>query len=60
MHLGLPAAVVFYPASYANFGDGLVENFANGNYIGIPLLQKLGMATARGENAFPRMLRWLR
>lgn len=60
MQLGLPADVVFYPASYANFGDGLVENFANGNYIGTPLLQTFGMANVRGENAYPRMLRWLR
>jgi gamma-glutamylcyclotransferase (GGCT)/AIG2-like uncharacterized protein YtfP len=59
-HLGLPADVIFYPESYADFGDGLVENFANGNYIGTPLLQTFGMAVTRGENAFPRMLRWLR
>ena len=56
---GLDADVVFYPESYANFGDGLAENFANGNYIGTPLLQTFGMAAARGENAYPRMLRWV-
>jgi hypothetical protein len=60
VHLNLGPEVVFYPESYSNFGDGLVENFTSGNYIGIPLLQKLGMAAARGETPFPHMLRWLR
>ena len=65
-HLEIEPAVVFYPESYANFGDGLVENFAKQNYIGIPLLQKWGMAVAPASAAaanvepFPNMLRWLR
>ena len=65
-HLGIDPAEVFYPESYQNFGDGLVENFARQNYIGIPLLQKLGMAVAPASAAaanvepFPHMLRWLR
>jgi hypothetical protein len=65
-HLGLGAEVVFYPESYANFGDGLGENFAMGNYIGLPLMQRFGMtveprgAAARGVAPFPHMLRWLR
>jgi hypothetical protein len=66
VHLNLGAAVVFYPESYQNFGDGLVENFTRGNYIGLPLMQKFGMtieprnAAARGAAPYPHMLRWLR
>jgi hypothetical protein len=65
-HLNLGAAFVFYPESYQNFGDGLVENFTSGNYIGIPLLQRFGMsldarnAAARNVEPYPHMIRWLR
>lgn len=65
-HLGLGAETVFYPESYQGFGDGLVENFARGNFIGLPLMQKFGMtveprnAAARGVPPYPHMLRWLR
>jgi hypothetical protein len=66
VHLGLDPSLVFYPASYDGFGDGLVGLFAAGNYIGIPLLQLFGMAVdaknavTRGVQPFPHMLRWLR
>lgn len=66
VHLDLGAEVVFYPESYQNFGDGLVENFTSGNYIGLPLMQKFGMtieprnAAASGLAPYPHMLRWLR
>jgi len=66
VHLGLDPSLVFYPASYDGFGDGLVDLFAAGNYIGVPLLQRFGMAVdarnavARGVPPFPHMLRWLR
>ena len=57
-HLGLDPALVFYPASYHETGDSLRESFADGRYIGVPLLQKYGM-TGGGE-PYPRMRRWLR
>ena len=69
VHLGLDPSLVFYPASYDHFGDGLAEYFTNGNkgmYIGVPLLQALRMsvepknAAARQVPPFPHMLRWLR
>jgi hypothetical protein len=66
LHLNLGAEIVFYPSSYQNFGDGLIEIFAAGKYIGVPLLQTFGMsvesknAGARGVSPFPHMLRWLR
>lgn len=65
-HLGFPPQTVFYPASYSNFGDGLVENFTAGNFIGLPLLERWGMtasprtAASRTVPPYPHMLRWLR
>ena len=66
VHLGLDPALVFYPESYHDLGNQLIENFAQQNYIGIPLLQKFGMtldarkAAERGGTPYPHMLRWLR
>jgi hypothetical protein len=66
MHLGLDAGVVFYPESYHDTGDSLVEQFASGRYIGVPLLQTYGMsaephrAAQAGIPPFPHMTRWLR
>jgi hypothetical protein len=65
-HLGLGAELVFYPESYSNFGNGLIEIFADGRYIGIPLLQLFGMSFDAKKGAeknvepFPHMVRWLR
>jgi hypothetical protein len=65
-HLGFSANIVFYPESYQNFGDALIENFENRNYIGLPLLEKWGMTVGlrngalRNFGPFPNMLRWLR
>lgn len=66
VHLGLSAEVVFYPGSYAGWAPALIENFSEGRYIGVPLLQRYGMAveprlaTERGVEPYPHMLRWLR
>jgi hypothetical protein len=66
MHLGLDARVVFYPESYHDTGDALVEQFASGRYIGVPLLQTYGMsaephrAAQAGRPPYPQMTRWLR
>ena len=66
MHLSLGAETVFYPESYLNCGDALIESFAKGSYVGVPLMQAWGMAVepknaaARGETPYPHMLRWLR
>jgi hypothetical protein len=66
VHLGLDAGLVFYPGSYQGWDTSLVENFAEGRYIGVPLLQRFGMtiepriAAERGIAPFPHMLRWVR
>jgi hypothetical protein len=66
MHLGFDPAMVFYPESYHDFGDGLIDNFSRRNYIGLPLMEKWGMtvspqnATSRNAEPFPHMQRWLR
>lgn len=66
VHLGLSSELVFYPGSYHGWATSLVENFAEGRYLGVPLLQRYGMAieerfaTQRGLKPYPHMLRWVR
>ncbi|MEK6372109.1 MAG: hypothetical protein AABO58_05385 [Acidobacteriota bacterium] len=66
VHLKLDPALVFYPGSFQNMAESLIENFAQGRYLGLPLLQLFGMtveprnAEARQVAPFPHMLRWLR
>lgn len=66
LHLKLDPVLVFYPGSFQNMAESLIENFAQGRYMGLPLLQLFGMtveprnAAARGVAPFPHMLRWVR
>jgi hypothetical protein len=66
VHLGLDSELVFYPGSYHGWATSLIENFAEGRYIGVPLLQRFGMAVEprlaaeKGVEPFPHMLKWVR
>ena len=58
--IGIDPAIVFHEAGYGAGGGYLAENFAEGRYVGVPLLQWFGMTRERGEGAFPTMQRWVR
>ena len=66
VQLGLESELVFYPGSYHGWATSLIENFAEGRYLGVPLLQRYGMAieprlaAERGLEPYPHMLRWVR
>jgi hypothetical protein len=66
LHLGLDPSVVFHEHGYHGGGQSLLENFAAGRYIGLPMLQWRGLtldeknASALGVKPYPHMLRWLR
>ena len=63
---GIDPALVFHEHGYKGGGGSILENFQAGRFIGLPMLQWLGMAhdatqAARlGRPAFPAMERWLR
>jgi hypothetical protein len=66
LHIGIDPAVVFHAQGYRGASQSFLENFAQGRYPGLPLLQWMGL-TADEKNApelgvqpFPHMLRWLR
>jgi hypothetical protein len=65
-HLQLPLEVVFHPDGYRGDSPSLIENFGQGRYFGVPMLQWLGMTTdekqakKRGIAPYPHMINWLR
>jgi hypothetical protein len=65
-HLKLDPTIVFHDRGYKGGAAALIENFAAGNYVGVPLLQLYGMAVEPkraatiGAEPYPHMLRWLR
>ncbi|AEA44415.1 hypothetical protein [Fluviicola taffensis] len=62
-HLGLEPEVVFHPDGYKNESEWLIQQFQNGNYIGLPLFKWMGFCSSseKGtEKPYPHMLKWLR
>jgi hypothetical protein len=66
LHLRVSPEVVFHPAGYRGGSQSLLDNFAAGRYLAVPMLQWLGMtydekqARAIGVLPYPRMKTWLR
>lgn len=64
--IGLSEETVFHPDGYKGQSEWHIENFTTGNYIGLPLLEWMGMAVGKkkaaelGKEPFPAMLKWLR
>ncbi|MBC7775301.1 MAG: hypothetical protein H7246_07675 [Phycisphaerae bacterium] len=65
-HLNLPPEFVFHEEGYKGQSDWLIEQFEGGMYIGLPLLQWMGLtydpknAAKMNAEPFPFMLKWLR
>lgn len=66
LHLELPPEFVFHPAGYKGDSEWMIEQFAQGTYIGLPLLQWMGLCIDKTQAkinhtpSFPHMLKWLR
>lgn len=66
VHLGIPAEIVFHKHGYRGSSDALCSNFKEGRYLGVPLLQWMGLTTeprlarSRSDLVFPKMQCWLR
>ena len=55
LHLGIAPGEVFHELVISGNGPTLRENFENGHYVGVPMLQRWGMT-----KEYPVMLRWTR
>ena len=66
LHLQLDPCVVFHEHGYRGGSQSMLENFAAGRYLGVPMLQWLGLcldekkAASSGVKPYPHMLHWLR
>jgi hypothetical protein len=66
VHLQLCPDLVFHPAGYGGGSESLIENFAAGHYLAVPMLQWLGLACDEkraketGVAPYPKMISWLR
>jgi hypothetical protein len=64
--IGIDPAVVFHEFGYRGASASLLENFAEGRYLAVPMLQWYGMtyekkvAAGLGEDPYPHMQSWLR
>ena len=55
--IGTPPEIVFHPDGYRNASNGILDNFRQGIYPGLPLLVWMDLTTTEG---FSKMTRWLR
>jgi hypothetical protein len=66
VHLQLPLEVLFHAEGYRGGSQSLIDNFAAGRYLAVPMLQWLGMtyddkrAKEAGVDPYPNMVKWLR
>jgi hypothetical protein len=65
-HLKMDPFTVFHDGGYRGSSKAFVENFEAGRYVGVPILEWLGLslgdksAKALNVPAYPSMLRWVR
>lgn len=63
-HLGLDPALLFHAGGYKGGSDSMIQNFVEGRFIGVPLLQYLGLTKVKddggGAVVFPKMESWVR
>jgi hypothetical protein len=66
VHLQIDPSVVFHSEGYRGESAALIENFQQGRYFGVPVLQWLGMtydatqAPIHQVAPYPHMVQWLR
>lgn len=65
-HLQIPLDVVFHENGYKDDSQWLIEQFESGTYIGLPLLEWMGLCNSKPLESdpdapiFPKMTKWLR
>jgi len=66
LHIGMDPSIVFHDGGYKGGGNSILQNFADGHYIGVPMLQYLGLAYDEKKSAelnilpYPNMVHWLK
>ena len=66
LHIGLDPGIVFHDGGYRGGSQAILENFGDGRYIGVPMLEWMEMTVGakpgseRPVAAYPKMRKWLR
>ena len=65
LHLSIDPKIVFHKDGYKGGGESIIDNFRNGRYFGVSMLQWIGLTyepqiNSTSENAFPKMIKWVR
>jgi hypothetical protein len=66
LEIGIAPQSVFHTGGYGGGSHSLIDNFAQGRFLAVPMLQWLGLtldekhARQRDTAPYPRMTRWLR
>jgi hypothetical protein len=66
LYLQIDPHIVFHSGGYHGGGDSILDNFSQGKYFGVPMLQWAGMtydektAIQKGLPPFPHMIKWVR
>src|ERR1044071_6519326 len=66
LYLGIDPAVVFHPNGYSGGSQAILQNFSQGRYFGVPMLEWFGLTADKKTAAlpqvsrYPHMLKWLR
>jgi hypothetical protein len=66
LEIGIDPAVVFHPDGYKGGSESILENFGNGQYFGVPILEWYGMTERinntqqKNTKSYPKMLVWIR
>ncbi|HSB08869.1 MAG TPA: hypothetical protein VLM38_05120 [Blastocatellia bacterium] len=65
VHIGLDPAVVFHAGGYRGWSSSLIENFTQGRYVGVSMLEWLGLSADKkkakelGIKPYPAMIKWM-
>ena len=43
LEIGIPPEIVFHPDGYRGASESMLQNFAEGRYLAVPMLQWVGM-----------------
>lgn len=57
IYLTIPLEVVFHPEGYREGSEWIINEINSGSYLGLPLLEWMGLCDAK---EYPNMKRWLR
>lgn len=59
-HLDIEMTVVFHEGGYKGGSNSIINNFSQGRYFGVPLLEWAGLTKQAGTSVYPNMIKWVR